>query len=264
MFANAERGLTASEIAKRSGLPVSTVHRFLANLQSSGYLNCSDDGVHHLGTVCIGLGHSALAQLDVRRISLPYLRELNQKTRETIHLTMRHGASAVYVEKLDSQEPVRIYSRIGASVPLYSSAVGKVMLAYMQPQERENLLSQVELKRLTPNTVGSLQELSAVLQRVRRQGFAYDLEENEPHIRCVAAPIWDHSKSVNASLSITGPAVRMSTTRLRELAPLVKDAGLKISRDLGYAPKEEMSRTDEQSATSHNEKFLVRRSAIGR
>ena len=264
LFADAERGLTASEIAKQSGLPVSTVHRFLANLQSSGYLNCSDDGVYHLGTVCIGLGHSALAQLDVRRISLPFLRELNQKTRETIHLTMRHGASAVYVEKLDSQEPVRIYSRIGASVPLYSSAVGKVMLAYMQPQERENLLSQVELKRLTPNTVGSLQELSAVLQRVRRQGFAYDLEENEPHIRCVAAPIWDHSKSANAALSITGPAVRMSTTRLRELAPLVKDAGLKISRDLGYAPKDEMSKTDEQSAPSHNEKLLVRRSAIGR
>jgi IclR family transcriptional regulator, KDG regulon repressor len=264
LFADVERGLTASEVAKQSGLPVSTVHRFLANLQSSGYLNCSEDGVYHLGTVCIGLGHSALAQLDVRRISLPYLRELNQKTRETIHLTMRHGVSAVYVEKLDSQEPVRIYSRIGASVPLYSSAVGKVMLAYMQPPERDQLLSQVELKRLTPNTVGSLQELSAVLQRVRRQGFAYDLEENEPHIRCVAAPIWDHSKAVNASLSITGPAVRMSTTRLRELAPLVKEAGLKISRDLGYQPKEEMNRTDEHSAASHNEKLLVRRSAIGR
>lgn len=264
LFANAERGLSASEVAKQSGLPVSTVHRFLANLQSSGFLNCSEDGIYHLGMVCIGLGYSALAQIDVRRISLPYLRELNQKTRETIHLTMRRGVSAVYVEKLDSQEPVRIYSRIGASVPLYSSAVGKVMLAYMQPQEREHLLSQMELKRFTPNTVGSLQELSTILQRVRRQGFAYDLEENEPHIRCVAAPIWDHSGAVNTSLSITGPAVRMSTTRLRELAPLVKEAGLKISRDLGHQPKEEMCRIDEQSASSHNEKLLVRRSEVGR
>jgi IclR family KDG regulon transcriptional repressor len=264
LFANAERGLSASEVAKHSGLPVSTVHRFLANLQSSGFLNCSEEGIYHLGMVCIGLGHSAIAQLDVRRISLPYLRELNQKTRETIHLTMRRGVSAVYVEKLDSQEPVRIYSRIGASVPLYSSAVGKVMLAYMQPQEREHLLSQVELKRFTPNTVGSLQELATILQRVKRQGFAYDLEENEPHIRCVAAPIWDHSGAVNTSLSITGPAVRMSTTRLRELAPLVKEAGLRISRDLGHQPKEEMSRTDEQSAPSHNEKVVVRRSEIGR
>src|SRR6185312_1998266 len=107
-----------------------------------------------------------------------------------------------------------------------------------------------------------LQELSTVLQRVRRQGFAYDLEENESHIRCVAAPIWDHSNAVNASLSITGPAVRMSTTRLRELAPLVKEAGLRISRDLGYQPKGEMSRNSEQSRAPYENKF--RTSAIVR
>src|SRR4051794_4690607 len=189
------------------------------NLEGSGFLNCSEDGIYHLGVLCFGLGHAALAQLDVRRLSLPYLRELNHSTRETIHLTVRHGATAVYVEKLDSPEPVRIYSRIGASVPLYSSAVGKVMLAYMQPTERDGLLAQVEFKRFTPNTIGSTQELLAYLQKVRRQGFAYDLEENERHIRCIAAPIWDHAGAVNASLSITGPAVRMSNSRLRELSP---------------------------------------------
>lgn len=236
LFAGAERGLTATEVAKRSGLPVSTVHRFLANLETSGFLNCSEEGIYNLGVVCFGLGHAALAQLDIRRLSVPYLRELNQTTRETIHLTLRHGATAVYVDKLDSPEPVRIYSRIGASVPLYSSAVGKVMLAYMQPQERDHLLSQVQFKRFTPNTIGSIQELLAYLQKVRRQGFAYDLEENEPHIRCIAAPIWDHAGGVNAALSITGPAVRMSNARLRELAPLVKQAGLKISSELGYQP----------------------------
>ena len=262
LFANGEQGLTASQVAKKSGLPVSTVHRFLTNLQSSGFLNCSEDGVYHLGVVCLGLGHSALAQLDIRRLSLPYLRELNQKTRETIHLTVRHGTSAVYVEKLDSQEPVRIYSRIGASVPLYSSAVGKVMLAYTQPLERESLLSQIELKRLTPNTVGSLQELSTILQRIRRQGFAYDLEENEPHIRCVAAPVWDHHGAVNASLSITGPAVRMSTTRMRQLAPLVKEAGLSISKDLGYKPTEDS--VNERFAPPNSRRGLARRSAVAR
>ncbi len=265
LFANAERGLTASEVGKRSGLPVSTVHRFLANLESSGFLNCSEDGVYHLGVVCFGLGHSALAQLDIRRLSLPYLRELNQTTRETIHLTVRYGVSAVYVEKLDSQEPVRIYSRIGASVPLYSSAVGKVMLAYMAPQERDRLLSQIEIKRFTPNTIGSIQELLATLQKVRRQGFAYDLEENEPHIRCIAAPIWDHAGAVNSSLSITGPAVRMSTTRLRELSPLVKEAGLNISRDLGYRlVQPPISPAARIVASSGDRENSVRRSAAAR
>ena len=87
------------------------------------------------------VGQAALGQLDIRRLSLPYLLDLNQQTRETIHLTVRHGLTAVYVEKIDSPEHLRIHSRIGAAVPLYCTAVGKVMLAYMPDwQEREKRL----------------------------------------------------------------------------------------------------------------------------
>jgi DNA-binding IclR family transcriptional regulator len=89
---------------------------------------------------------------------------------------------------------------------------------------------------LTPNTVGSLQELKAELYRVHKNGYACDLEEHEMHIRCLAAPIWDHTGSVRSSLSITAPVVRMPVTRLRQLAPLIQDAGLQISRQLGYRP----------------------------
>ena len=133
-----------------------------------------------------------------------------------------------------SPEQLRIHSRIGAAVPLYCTAVGKVMLAHMPDDEREKVLPQLGLKRLTPNTVGNLQELDAELYRVRKNGYACDLEENELHIRCVAAPIWDHAGVVNASLSITAPVVRMAVTRLRQLAPLIQTAGLQISRELGY------------------------------
>ena len=115
------------------------------------------------------MGQAALGQLDIRRLSLPYLRNLNQQTRETIHLTVRHGLSAVYVEKLDSTEPLRIHSRIGASVPLYCTAVGKVMLAYMPQEERDRVLPQLEVKRLTPNSVGNLQELKTELYRVAQE-----------------------------------------------------------------------------------------------
>ena len=234
LFAKAERGLTATQVAKLSGLPVSTVHRFLMNLDSSGFLTSTGSGNYHLGIACFSLGQSALGHLDIRRLSLPYLRELNQRTRETIHLTVRHDFSAVYVEKLDSPEPLRIFSRIGAAVPLHCTAVGKVMLAFMTQEELARVLPQIELKRLTENTVSNLQELQAEVERVRRAGYACDLEENELHIRCVAAPIWDHTGVVNASLSITGPAVRMPMTRLRQLAPLVVQAGLKISREMGF------------------------------
>lgn len=234
--ASPSSGLTAKQVAQRSRLPVSTVHRFLMNLQHSGFLNSGADGAYHLGIACFAIGQAALGQLDIRRVSLPYLQELNRQTRETVHLTVRHGQSAVYVEKLDSMEQLRIYSRIGATVPLYCTAVGKVMLAHVSEEDRKLLLSEIVFKRFTPNTVSNLQELEAQLGRIRKQGFACDLEEHEMHIRCVAAPIWDHSGLVNASLSITAPTVRMTITRLRQIAPLIQNVGLQISRELGYAP----------------------------
>ena len=236
LFAREERGLSASDVTRLTSLPVSTVHRFLANLESAGFLGCDTSGIYHLGTACMSLGQAARGQLDVRKASLPHLQELNHRTRETVHLTVRHGLSAVYVEKLDSPEPLRIHSRIGATIPLYCTAVGKILLAYLSEPEREKVLQQVELKRFTANTATNLQELHAELQRTRKNGFACDLEEHELHIRCIAAPIWDHSGAVNASLSVTGPAVRMSTARLRQLAPLIRDAGLKISAQLGFQP----------------------------
>lgn len=235
LLGQTERGLPASEIARRSGLPVSTVHRFLVNLESGNFLMRDNTGNYHLGIACVFLGQAAREQLDVRTVSLPHLQMLNQRTRETVHLTVRHGLSAVYIEKLDSTQPLRIHSRVGASVPLYCSAVGKVLLAYMNEGERDRLLSQMELRRFTENTVGSIQELQTQLLKVRRNGFAYDLEEHEPHVRCVAAPVWDPGRNVSASLSVTGPAVRMSTARLREIATLVRQAGLDISRELGYS-----------------------------
>jgi DNA-binding IclR family transcriptional regulator len=238
LFAAEEKGLSATDVARLSGLPVSTVHRFLVNLESAGFLSCDSTGLYQLGIACVSLGHAVRGQLDVRRASLPQLQELNHRTRETVHLTVRHGLSAVYVEKLDSPEPLRIHSRIGATVPLYCTAVGKVMLAYLPEAEREKTLDELELKRFTENTVNNLQELQAELHRTRKKGYACDLEEHESHIRCIAAPIWDHAGMVNASLSVTGPAVRMSTARLRQIAPLIRDAGLKISEQLGYqAPK---------------------------
>jgi DNA-binding IclR family transcriptional regulator len=238
LFSQAPDGLSATEVTKLSGLPVSTVHRFLVNLEAAGFLDCGVSGRYHLGIACFSIGQAALGQLDIRRLSLPYLQALNQHTRETIHLTVRQGSTAVYIEKLDSPEHLRIFSRIGGMVPLYCTAVGKILLAYMPETEREEILRQFEPRRLTPNTIANRQELEQHLLRVRKVGHAFDLEEHEPHIRCVAAPIWDHTGAVNASLSLTAPAVRMAVPRLRQLAPLIQEAGLRISRELGYQGSE--------------------------
>lgn len=252
LFSESPRGLSAKQVASFSRLPVSTVHRFLANLVASGFLNRDGEGIHHLGIACFAIGQAAAGQLDIRRLSLPYLRELNQQTRETIHLTVRHGLSAVYVEKLDSPEPLRIHSRIGASVPLHCTAVGKVMLANLPADEQERILPELDLKRHTPNGVGNLQELRTELFRVRKNGYAFDLEEHELHIRCVAAPIWDHAGGVHSSLSITAPAIRMPVQRLRQLAPLIQSAGRKISAELGYQSAMSLSRMGTDGRNSKN------------
>jgi len=257
LLGQAGRGLAASEIAKQSGLPVSTVHRFLVNLETGGFLTKDDQNNYHLGVACVSLGQAAREQLDIRKVSLAHLEQLNRSTRETVHLTVRHKLAAVYIDKLDSPEPLRIHSRIGASVPLYCTAVGKVMLAYLNDEEREHLVNQLEIRRFTENTVGSIQELHTQLARVKKDGYACDMEEHEPHIRCIAAPIWDHAGAVNASLSVTGPAVRMSPTRLREIATLVREAGLRISRDLGFNPATNGPENTTRTAAARGPKVRV-------
>jgi IclR family KDG regulon transcriptional repressor len=233
-FSESPHRLIAKQVVDRSRLPMSTIHRFLANLLTAGFLHRDAEGYHHLGIACFTIGEAVIEQLNIRRLSLPYLRELNQQTRETIHLTLPHGLSAAYVENLDSPEPLRIHSRIGSAIPLYSTAVGNVMLAHMPPEEQDRVLLELSFRPLTPNLVGNPQELETELYRDRKNGHACDLEEHEVHIRCVAAPIWDHTGSVQASLSTTAPTVRMPVTRLRQLAPLIQAAGLQISIELGY------------------------------
>jgi IclR family KDG regulon transcriptional repressor len=261
LFAAAEYGLSASTVAKLSQLPVSTVHRFLMNLEGTGFLNSDSAGIYHLGIACITLGQAARGKLDVRRVSLPYLQELNRQTRETVHLTVRSGLSAVYVEKLDSLEPLRIHSRIGASVPLHCTAVGKILLAYLPVAEQTPILNELELRRFTENTVGNLQELQTQLVRVRKDGYACDLEEHEPHIRCIAAPIWDHTGTVNASLSITGPAVRMAAARIKQIASLITEVGRKISQELGYVEDAGAEEKKESDGLRHPRRSAVATSA---
>ena len=150
LFSESPHGLTAKQVRCLSRLPVSTVHRFLANLEGSGFLNCGGDGVYHLGIACFAIGQAALAQLDIRRVSLPYLRNSTGRPAKPSISPSGTGLSAVYVEKLDSPEQLRIHSRIGAAVPLYCTAVGKVMLAYMPEESTKQVLPQLAIAAPDP------------------------------------------------------------------------------------------------------------------
>lgn len=235
LLAQAENSLSASEIARAANLHGSTVHRFLVNLEDSGYVMRDDRGNYHLGTHCISLGRAAMDRLDARRASRPALEELNRVTRETVHLAIRNGLTAVYVEKFESPEPLRIFSRVGANVPLHCTAMGKVFLAHLPGDEQAEILSRLPFTRYTPSTICSIAGMRTELKNVRQQGYAIDQEEHEAHIKCIAAPVWDEAGKVVAAFSITGPAPRMQRARLREFGLLVRETSEVISKALGYA-----------------------------
>src|SRR5262245_42500568 len=159
LFGQAPGGLTPTEVGKLSGLPTSTVYRFLANLETAGFVTCSESGKYYLEVSCFPAEGSALSHLDIRRLSLPYLKALNRHTRETVHLLVRQGLRAVYVEKLESPQLPNTISRIGVSVPLYCTAVGKILLAYLPPEEFARVLRQVEPKYRTAHTIRNAEEL---------------------------------------------------------------------------------------------------------
>ncbi len=234
LLAGADASLSATQIARATKLHGSTVHRFLVNLEESGYIARDERGNYHLGMGCVSLGRAAMNRLDVRRASQRTLEELNRATRETVHLTIRNGLTAVYVDKFESPEPLRIFSRVGANVPLHCTAMGKIFLAYMGAAEQAETLSKLEYTRYTSSTIGAAAALEGELKLVRKQGYAIDNEEHEAHIKCIAGPVLDESGRAVAAFSVTGPAARMDRQRLREFAALVREASQTISRSLGY------------------------------
>lgn len=234
--AEAGKEVGAQEISATLGLHISTVFRFLQTLGQCGLVEQdSETGKYRLGLKLLDWGMQVLRRMDLRQVALPFLRELSGKTREMIHLTVLNHDAAIYIEKIDSPTPLRVYSEIGKVAPLHCTGVGKVLMAALSDKELADLLKRYSLRRFTQTTITDTAALMSELGRIRAQGYAVDNEEHEEHIRCVAAPIRNHLGKVVASISIAGPTARVTPARLPELIVAVKDAALKISVRLGYS-----------------------------
>jgi DNA-binding IclR family transcriptional regulator len=228
-----DRGITLSDLSVQLHMPKSTVHRYLATLQQLGLAERSDADRFRLGTRVIELAGLFLANSDLRTESQAALDALATQTDETIHLAVPSGTEVVYIAKVESKHALRMYSYIGARLPMYCTALGKAILAFGTPERRRDVLAQ-PLKARTPSTITSRQALERELETVRSQGFAIDDEENEPGIRCVGAPIADYNQTAIAALSVSGPGDRIDRKRCAELAPIVRDAAQRISKRMGY------------------------------
>lgn len=230
-------GLALADLAAASGLHKSTVHRLVAALSRWGYVSRSPDGGRYrLGIRLAELGQVALQALDLRAEAAPHLRELVARTGITAHLGVLHGTEIVYLDKVESDTAtVRMASTIGGRMPVHSTAIGKAILAHLPEDDVRALLARTGLPARTPRTITDMEVLIDQLRLVRRSGWALDDTENEEGIRCVAAPLFDHTCRVVGAISLSGPVFQVTVEAVPELARTVKTCAARISVTLGWS-----------------------------
>jgi IclR family KDG regulon transcriptional repressor len=229
-----QRSIGLEEISREIKLAKPTVYRFLLTLQELGYARRVDGDRWAITLKMFNLGSRALDYLDLCTVARPIAEELSEELGETIHMGVLDGDSAVYVLKIESRYTIRMYSRVGRRMPLYCTAIGKVLLAFSTEEEREVALKGVRLLAFTKKTLTSRAALYAQLEQVRERGFALDDEEREEALHCIAAPIFDHSGSVVAAISVSWPGFRYGRGEESEKVEKIIDAASRISTVLGY------------------------------
>jgi len=222
------RSLNALSAA--SEMPKSTVHRLLQVLVSRSYLRVNA-GEFRLGYRLLELGELARMGLRLSAQARQKMKNLSEETNETVHLGELDGSDIVYLEKVDGMRGLQMASHVGLRSPAQCTAMGKVLLAYLDGTAAEARL--LELPARTPNTLTTRSAIMDELARVRSRGYALDREENEIGIRCVAAPIWDHTGRVVAAISLSGATQFISEARQAQLVPSVMDCAAGISQELG-------------------------------
>ena len=227
------RGVRLTEIALRTGLEKSTTHRLLAALMAEGLVDQdSDSERYRLGIDLVEFGMAVLRRLDVRQEALPVLRDLVEQVEETVHLGVARSGQVVYLEKVECERAFQMRSRVGERMPLYSTGIGKAMLAFLPARDLEVVLA-AGLELRTRATITEPDDLRNELQNIRLRGFSTDMEENEEGVRCVAAPIFDHNLNVAGGISIAGPVFRMTDERMADLSVHIVGGAQEISRRLG-------------------------------
>ena len=212
LVADAEQPLNVGALVKASGYPRPTVHRIVAALVAEGLLAENERGaLLALGPRLIQLASRSWGRSDLRLAAVDELKRLRDLTGETVHLAVPNGHTMVYIEKLESPSAVRMASRIGSSVALHATAVGKAYMAALEPAVLDPLLRGLPLPRYTGNTLVKLPELRKQLQLTRERGWAVDAEEHEAGIHCYGAVI-------RGSGGVPVAAISVSTLMFRQKA----------------------------------------------
>jgi DNA-binding IclR family transcriptional regulator len=227
--------LPLAEIARRAGLSKSSTHRLLQTMIQAGFVTQSEPSSHYrLGLKLLRLASSYVAESGLDRLAMPVLRDLADRTQETIHMALLDGDAAVYVAKIDSPNAIRMYSHVGRPVPYYCTGLGKAILAYLPATRSAEILASEHRQPHTPNTLTDLAAWGPHLALIRSRGYALDEEEHELGIRCIAAPVFGRDGRVSGAVSITALTFRVPPEQLLAWWPPLRECAQAISTVLEH------------------------------
>ncbi|MCK4600367.1 IclR family transcriptional regulator [Candidatus Bipolaricaulota bacterium] len=234
-LAQSAEGLTVVELADRIGVHKTSVYRYINSLLDMGYIQSDGDGHYHLGNKILELGSQLLRRMPLRETAHPFLVELNDDTRMTVHLCVLDRQDVVYIDKIESHRTLPIMSRIGSRAPAYCTGVGKALLSGLPTDQVVSLLREATLERRTPNTITDPLQLLEEIKTTAERGYAIDNGEHEEGIKCFAAPIKEYGGDVVGAVSLTGLKREFDSSEESEkmIATVTKTA-TEISRALGY------------------------------
>ena len=231
ILANREEAMSLKEISEKSGLHASTAHRILNDLATGRFVERPAAGTYRLGMRLMELGNVVKARLNVRDAALGPMRELHKLTQQPVNLSMRQGDEIIYVERAYSERSgMQVVRAIGGRAPLHLTSVGKLFLAFDDPQRLRSYATRTGLPGQTRNSITQLPVLERELSKARQYGIARDNEELELGVRCMAAGIYDDQNALVAGLSISAPADRLEEHWLPKLQATANE----ISSALGY------------------------------
>ncbi len=230
-----KEGLGITDISNKIHIHKSTVHRILATLIYKGYVIQDQKTNKYMITLKLfELGNKKVKDMNLLAVSKPYTEELMKKVNEVVHLVVRENNEIVYVDKVEADNTIRMASTIGRRSPLYSTSVGKAILAQLSDEEVEKIWNSSKIEKLTEFTITDLEEMKKELNIIRKKGYAVDNEENEIGVRCIGAPVFNIFGEIEGAISISAPTFRVTEEKVGEFAEQVVKYANIISRELGY------------------------------
>jgi DNA-binding IclR family transcriptional regulator len=232
-LAESERSL--GDVAEHLGVHKSTALRLLQTLEAEGFARRENASRYGIGFRVVSLAHQVLDNLDLFAIAHQHLVTLASRLGSTFHLGQVIGPEVIYVDKVEGRGAVKMYSMVGRTASLYTSGLGKAVLAHVSGPLRAEMLDSIVFKKHTASTITSRPDLEEELSRIQARGWAEDNAEFEDFINCVAVPILDSRGRVQAALSMTAVRALTSLETLREHVPELRAAAQTIAEESGWA-----------------------------